>query len=233
MTDAPWLNLTLDAEHVTRLAEAGMSAAAGVIVRTALQFERPVRVWDSVMLNNVAIGAFSYIAPGCTLHTVRIGRYCSLGDGIAVLSDHHTGWLTTSTVAYRDMFGPGFSREAYPADARPAIRPIRVGNDVWIGAGVKLKGGVTIGDGAIVAAGAVVTKDVPPYAIVGGVPARVIRMRFDADLVERMRRVAWWQYDLSRLDLPFERPHDALDAIESLVAEGALQPYAPAPTRIA
>ena len=70
-----------------------------------------------------------------------------------------------------------------------------IGNDVWIGEDVKLKGGVTIGDGAIVAMGAVVTKDVPPYAIVGGVPAKIIRYRFSKEVIDELMRIRWWTKD--------------------------------------
>ena len=74
-----------------------------------------------------------------------------------------------------------------------------IGNDVWIGHGAVILPGVTVGDGAVVGANAVVTKDVSPYAIVGGAPARVIRMRFADDVVERLMRLAWWDWPLERL----------------------------------
>jgi len=74
-----------------------------------------------------------------------------------------------------------------------------IGNDVWIGHGVIVLPGVTVGDGAVLAAGAVVTKDVPPYTIVGGVPAKVIRARFAADIAAQLQAIAWWNWPLEKL----------------------------------
>ncbi len=84
-------------------------------------------------------------------------------------------------------------------DAEISVGPIRIGNDVWIGASAQIMSGVTIGDGAIVGAGAIVTRDVPAYAVVGGNPARIIRFRFESDLIERLMSIEWWNWSEDRL----------------------------------
>ena len=105
--------------------------------------------------------------------------------------------------------------------------PVTVGHDVWIGAGVRFRGGVNVGTGAIVAAGSVVTKDVPPYAIVGGVPAKLIRWRFSEVERERLLASEWWRYNVTGLNLDFANPMHALDQLEALIGNGSLQPYEP------
>lgn len=153
-----------------------------------------------------SIGAFSTISPtdgiGHFLHNVSIGRYCSIAAGVWIAPhEHPVEWLTTSPCVY----GGGAFRWAKKFLRRDVAvpmpydcsRPVKIGNDVWIGRGAFVKGGVTIGDGAVVAAHAVVTKDVPPYAIVGGVPAKVLRYRFDEETVKELLELRWWDYDLA------------------------------------
>jgi tetrahydrodipicolinate N-succinyltransferase len=96
---------------------------------------------------------------------------------------------------------------------------MNVGNDVWMGHHVNIMGGVTVGDGAIIAAGSIVTRDVPPYAIVAGVPAQIKRYRFSDKTIERLLRAKWWELELADLsELPFRDIERCLDAIEAIRA---------------
>lgn len=116
-----------------------------------------------------------------------IGRYCSLNDESYLMphGNHHLEFVTT----YRFDQIMGVEPKLTGRDG-----PITIGNDVWTGFGSIILSGVTVGDGAVVAAGAIVTKDVPPYAIVGGVPANIIRYRFDEETRRALLRIRWWDW---------------------------------------
>jgi len=126
-----------------------------------------------------------------------IGRYCSIAAETTFImngGNHMTSWVTTYPFP---VFGQGWEKMEPPN--WPHRGDTRVGNDVWIGYRATIMPGVTIGDGAVVATAAVVTRDVPAYAIVGGNPAGVIRPRFDAETVERLQAIAWWDWDAEKV----------------------------------
>jgi acetyltransferase-like isoleucine patch superfamily enzyme len=148
------------------------------------------------------LGAFSYsrsrFAP-----VSRIGHYCSIADKVAVFQDRHpTNWVSTSPAFYADN---GFHRgEDYlPPQNLPLFdhrpQPISIGDDVWIGQDVLIRDGIHIGTGAVVAAGSVVTKNVEPYQVVGGNPAKFIRYRIEESLVQIFLEMRWWRYEVSSL----------------------------------
>lgn len=153
-----------------------------------------------------SLGFGSYIGADARLDA-EIGRYCSIADRVMVVNGFHptSRFVSTHPAFYstRNNAGVSFSKEDRFQENRFADEASRVavgiGNDVWIGHGAVLLAGVKIGDGAVIAAGAVVTKDVEPYAIVGGVPAKPIRYRFPQEQIERLLRLRWWELPLSRL----------------------------------
>lgn len=133
-----------------------------------------------------------------------IGNWCSIADNVTVLlgGNHHTDWVTTFPFAAWPGRWPG----AHGIDGRALSRgDVLIGNDVWIGTNVLILSGVHIGNGAIIGAGSLVASDVPAYAIVAGNPARTIRMRYGPEIVERLERLAWWDWQDALIDeyLPF------------------------------
>ena len=189
-------------------------------------------VWfmaTTVTKTPVRIGAFTYFVGGTIDFCEAIGRYCSIAAGVRIGDPGHpTDWLATSPFQYdADRFGwhPS-AAEAEPVRAHGfwKKRPV-IGHDVWIGANAIILQGASVGHGAIVAAGAVVTKDVPPYAIVGGVPAKVLRYRFDDDLIAELLDVEWWRFSPNQLaGVPFDDPRAAVAEVRRRVAAG-LTPY--------
>lgn len=152
-----------------------------------------------VVLCNVSLGDFSYVAESSKLNCVEVGRFCSIGPHVLMGLGVHPSrdFVSTHPIFYSNNsdFGTSFVRRT----CFDEIRPIKVGNDVWIGAGAIVLDGVVIGDGAIVAAGAVVTKNVPAYAVVGGVPAKIIKYRFSVDEIESLLTLQWWERDIEWL----------------------------------
>ena len=174
-----------------------------------------------------AFSGYDNLRGGQYLENVSVGRYCSIGMNVAVgLVSHPTNWLSTTWMQYvaRPFHWNGFIRRT--VDAKPFQIPNRtiLGNDVWLGAGAQILAGVKVGDGAIVAAGAVVTKDVPSYAIVGGIPAKIIKFRFPEITVKRLQKLAWWRYNLGDLgDINWSCVDKAIADIEERIASGVAE----------
>lgn len=157
------------------------------------------------------LGKYSYLGEDCRINA-EIGKFCSVGNGVVTAGGTHPTrmWASTHPAFYSAVkqCGTSFvSQELFDETTPPA----QIGNDVWIGTGALLVGGITVGDGAVIAAGAVVTKDVAPYTIVAGNPARELRKRFSDEDITSLLETRWW-----------DRPEDWLKAHAACFKDVAL-----------
>lgn len=156
-------------------------------------------IGNNVTLSDVGVGDFTYISDGCVIRGTMIGKFCSIAPNVKCGFGLHPSRDYVSThplfFSVQGQAGITFVDQNYFEETKK----INIGNDVWIGINAIIKDGVTIGDGAIIGAGAVVTKDVPDYAIVGGVPATLIRYRFDEKSINALKQLLWWDWDVERI----------------------------------
>jgi hypothetical protein len=151
-------------------------------------------IYRNAKIRGSEVGAYSYISPNTVIENAQIGRFCSISDHCRIgMGTHNTNQISTSPIFTQKVNGTKARWVDKNVNDSP-FRKVRVGNDVWIGSRAMILGGVTVGDGAVVGAGAVVTKDVPAYAIVAGVPAKVIKYRFPDRLIELLMDFKWWYY---------------------------------------
>ncbi|QRM54326.1 DapH/DapD/GlmU-related protein [Sinorhizobium sp. BG8] len=176
---------------------------------------------DRCRVSEAEIGDYSYIMEDGSVWCATIGKFANIASSVRINATNHPVWRATLhhfTYRARDYWADADTEEDFFAWRRQ--HRVTIGHDVWIGHGATILPGVTIGNGAVIGSGAVVTKDVAPYTIVGGVPAKLIRERFGPELAERFERLAWWDWDHARLRAALD-DFRALDAEAFLARHGA------------
>ena len=156
---------------------------------------------------NSCMGKYSYCGYDCQIINTEIGNFCSIADNVKMGgAEHIVDWVSTSCVKFAEF-------------ERNINKRIKIGNDVWIGANVIIKNGCTIGDGCVIGMGAIVTKDLPPYAIAVGNPAKVLRYRFSNDIINRLLSSKWWllnDENLKKLAYKIQNVEQFLKEIEKI-----------------
>ena len=214
-----------------------VSKLAQIANLTSFVAEAPSRIDARIMMRDGFIGAYSYVREGARVGpwVSSIGRYCSIAPGVAIGDgDHPLDWLSTHPFQKGASFWfDGEVPKSFHRAPRPSRPRTLIGNDVWIGANAILLPDRLVGDGAVIAAGAVVTRDVPPYAVVAGVPARIIRYRFPPDIIRQLQELRWWRFSADALaPVPFDTITAAIATIRRMEAAGELTEFAPPVMRI-
>lgn len=156
------------------------------------------KIYGPYSITNLVLDDFSYIANNSRINNAKIGKFCSIGPNLFCgYGIHPTNGISTAPMFYANNKSNGFTLTTISKIDETKL--ITIGNDVWIGLNVTILDGVTIGNGAIIAAGSVVNKDIPDYAIFGGVPAKLIRYRFNESQIEKFKQIEWWNFEFEKL----------------------------------
>lgn len=188
--------------YKNRLVHAGtIQCEDNVSIDLKCRFEGENKIYRNTRIANCTLGYGSYISHDSFISGAFIGKYCSIGPFVRTVNGNHPTNTFVST--HPTFFSTGkqngtsyVERNKFPEHKYVDGKwNVMIGNDVWIGGCVTLLEGISIGDGVIIAAGAVVTRDVEPYSIIGGVPARVIRYRFDPEEISELLNIKWWNWN--------------------------------------
>jgi acetyltransferase-like isoleucine patch superfamily enzyme len=163
-----------------------------------------VHILENCILNNSEIHSYSYLGKNCLIQNATIGKFCSIANDVSIgLGNHPLDYFSTSPLFYRrqnifkiNLIEKDLQFEEY--------LPVSIGNDVWIGSRSIILDGISIGNGSVIAANSVVTKDVAPYSVIGGVPAKLIKYRFSDKKIYELNNRKWWDMDLNKIKSDFK-----------------------------
>jgi chloramphenicol O-acetyltransferase type B len=185
------IRVSRDIENKVRFSHATIDEGCSFTEDTTIGVKS--HILKGSILNHCNVGAYTYVGRNCLLQNVTIGRFCSIAHDVNLgLGNHPISMYSTSPIFYRA--NNPLNVQIVKEDSHfLEYKEIVIGSDVWIGAKVVVLDGVSVGHGAILAAGAVVTKDVPPFAIMGGVPAKIIKYRFNEEVQLGLLHSEWWK----------------------------------------
>jgi acetyltransferase-like isoleucine patch superfamily enzyme len=156
-------------------------------------------IGERCLLTESSVGRFTYFAGGSRVFYTDIGSFCSIAENVIIgHAEHPLNRISTSPLFYKS--NNEFGNKNFVVNEQLEFKRTKIGSDVWIGANAFIRTGVNVGHGAVVGAGAVVTKDVAPYSVVGGVPAAIIRKRFDDETIEKLLKIEWWNWTLDLIE---------------------------------
>lgn len=194
--------MSLSAEKSAEFSEKGITMPGlHPMIIGEMAFEPPVTLNGCVIVGPVTIGIFSYVGDFTRIDNfTTIGRYCSIASSCTIgAASHPLDWLSSHPFQYHAGTEPGVSKRQRDNP------PTNIGHDVWIGANTVVLAGVTVGTGAVIGAGSFVTRNVPPYAVVVGTPAKGLRFRFPPQIAAELLGLAWWDLPIQDIaELPFD-----------------------------
>lgn len=194
-------------EEKTRLGILPTLAANARISRST--FGRYTEVGDYAELIESSLGDYSYVMERSSIAYSDVGKFVNIASDVRINPGNHPmEWVSQHHCLYRRLQYGFAEHDDEEFFARRRSRQVRIGHDVWIGHGATIMGGIRIGNGAVIGAGAVVTHDVPPYAIVAGVPEKELRLRFPHNIQNAIERIAWWDWDHETLKKRLGDFHD-------------------------
>jgi acetyltransferase-like isoleucine patch superfamily enzyme len=170
---------------------------------TYSKIPEPARLDTRKDLKDYDIGAYTWghLTVSNRSNHLKIGKFCSFAYGCHILlgGDHRTDWVTTYRFPAYAPFNKSLACTSLQNDSVTSRGDVVIGNDVWIGTDCLILSGVTIGDGAVIGAGSVVRRELPPYSIAYGNPARVIGKRFSDDIIEKLLEIKWWDWEIEKI----------------------------------
>ena len=182
------------------------------------RISRKAKVYGWVQVSNSTMGDYSYVGRNSRIICADIGKFCSIAGGSVIGMGTHT----LDKISTSPIFTEAKNATTHSWTAMSTVNPykrVKIGSDVWIGQRAMVMGGITIGDGAVIGAGAIVTKNVPPYAVVAGVPAKIIKYRFPQEQIDILMQHPWWNLPSEKLKehiALFQKSDDIEDIINTL-----------------